>query len=283
LLFSVLRPLSSPKGGFVVSMVNIRRWALAVAAGLALGLSSAAAQGGPAPIYTKNSALRLPVQLDERSRAEVAEIKLYVRGPAGRWECVLTAPATQTVFDYRAPADGEYLFTFVTVDRRGNASPASVEVAPPHRAVVVDTTPPDVTANAVAIRGERFLQCQMRDANPDWSSLRVAYLAPDNSWQPLAVASADMPTVFRVPGAAVLNGKVQVTAADRAGNRTTRVIDLGDATAPMSLPAKAPIEKGKRCAGPRRLICRRPRPAPSRSFRPSRTPRRSSRRRCRPP
>jgi hypothetical protein len=229
-----------------VNIVNIRRWALAAVAGLSLGVSSAAAQTGPPPIHTKNAALRLPVQLDERSRLEVAEIKLYVRGPSGRWECVQTAPATQTVFDYRAPADGEYRFTFVTVDRRGNASPANVETVAPHRAVVVDTTAPDVTAQAIPLRGERFLQCQVRDGHPDWSSLRVAYLAPDNSWRPLFAAAADTPTVFRVPSPTVLEGKVQVTAADRAGNRTTKVIDLASPTAASGgMPAKTAVEKGK--------------------------------------
>lgn len=228
-----------------MNIVNFRRWALAAVAGLSLGVSSAAAQTGPPPIHTKNAALRLPVQLDERSRLEVAEIKLYVRGPSGRWECVQTAPATQTVFDYRAPADGEYRFTFVTVDRRGKSSPANVEIVAPHRMVVVDTTAPDVTAQAIPIRGERFLQCQVQDAHPDWSSLRVAYLAPDNSWRPLVAAAVDTPTVFRVPSPTVLEGKVQVTAADRAGNRTTKVIDLAGPTAAADSPAKAAVEKGK--------------------------------------
>jgi uncharacterized protein involved in exopolysaccharide biosynthesis len=56
----------------------LRRWVLAAVAGLALGAGSAVAQSPP-PIFTKNAALRLPVQLDERSRAEVAQVKLYVR------------------------------------------------------------------------------------------------------------------------------------------------------------------------------------------------------------
>jgi hypothetical protein len=215
----------------------------ATIASLALGVGSTAAQSPP-PIFTKNAALRLPVQLDERSRAEVAQVKLYVRGPSGRWECVQTAPSSQTAFDFRAPADGEYLFTFVTVDRRGNANPPSVETAPSHRAVVVDTTPPDVAAQPIPVRGERAIQCQVRDANPDMTSLKVAYLSADNTWQPLALMSPDTPTVFRVPNAGVLESKIRVTVADRAGNRTVREIDLGDPTAPLGLP-KAAVDKGK--------------------------------------
>ena len=223
--------------------IILKRWALAAVTGLALAGGPAAAQTPP-PIFTKNAALRLPVQLDERSRAEVAQVKLFVRGPSGRWECVHTAPATQTAFDFRAPADGEYLFTFVTVDRRGNANPASVEASPPHRAVVVDTTPPEVAAMPIPMKGERALQCQVREANPDWTSLKVQYLAPDRSWQPLAPAGPDTPTVFRVPTPSVLEGRIQVTAADRAGNRTVRDIDLGDLTAPLGLPKPA-VDKGR--------------------------------------
>jgi hypothetical protein len=210
---------------------------------LALGLGSASAQ--TPPIFTRNGVLRLPVQLDDRARADVAQIKLYVRGPNGKWECVQTAPSSQAVFDFRAPADGEYLFTFVTVDRRGNTNPPSVETAPAHRAVVVDTTPPEVTAMPIPMRGgERALQCQVRDANPDWTSLKVFYLGPDNAWVPLAVAGPDTPTVFKVPSPGVLEGKIQVVAADKAGNRTSKVIDLGDPTVSLALP-KAAIDKGK--------------------------------------
>ena len=198
-----------------------------------------------APIYTKNAALRLPVQLDARGRAAGAEVKLFVRGPSGRWEVAQTGPATKGVFDFRAPTDGEYWFTFVTVDKKGTATPPNVAAVPPHRVVVVDTTPPEVSAQPIPLRGERFLQCHVRDDNPDWSSLRVAYLAPDNTWQPLTVTAADTPTVFRVPNAAVFESKIRVTAGDRAGNRTTREIDLGDPTAPLGLPGKPTVDKGK--------------------------------------
>lgn len=226
-----------------MKIYTLRRWVLATVAGVALGVGPAAAQSPP-PIFTKNAALRLPVQLDERARAEVAQVKLYVRGPSGRWECVQTAPSSQTAFDFRAPTDGEYQFTFVTVDRRGNTNPSSVEAAPPHRAVVVDTTPPDVAAQTIPLKGERALQCQVRDAHPDWTSLKVSYLAADNTWQPLTLAAPDTPTVFRVPTAQVFESRLRVVAADRAGNRTMREIDLGDPTAPIGLP-KAAVDKGK--------------------------------------
>jgi hypothetical protein len=226
-----------------VGNIILKRWVLAAVAGVLLGTGAVRAQG-PAPIFTKNTALRLPVQLDERSKGEVSEVKLFVRGPAGRWECVQTAPPSQSAFDFRAPADGEYRFTFVTVDRRGTANPGSVETSQPHRIVIVDATPPDVAAQPIPFRGEKALQCQVRDANPDWATVRVVYLSPENTWLPLVVAAADTPTVFRVPTPAILEGKIRVTVADRAGNRTTREIDLADPTAPLGLP-KATVDRGR--------------------------------------
>jgi hypothetical protein len=226
-----------------VSKFILRRWVLSALAGLAL-TATAAAQNPP-PIFTKNAALRLPIQLDDRARAEVAEVQLYVRRPNGDWECVQTAPPSQTVFDFRASEDGEYRFTFVTVDRRGTKTPANPVLVPPHRTVIIDATPPDVSAEPRTMKGETFLQCQVRDANPDWSTLRVVYLTPDNTWQPLTPAGSDSPTLFRVPNSNVFNGKIRVTVADRAGNRTTREIDMGDPIAPLGMPGKVAIEKGK--------------------------------------
>src|SRR5262249_61191837 len=49
---------------------------------------------------------------------------------------------------------------------------------------------------------------------------------------------------FRVPNPSVLESRIRVMAADKAGNRTVREIDLGDPTAPLGLP-KAAVDKGK--------------------------------------
>jgi hypothetical protein len=231
-------------GGIVVKITMYRRSLLALA-GLALGLAAASGQA-PAPIYTKNSALRLPVQLDERTRSEVAEIKLYVRGPTGTWECVKTSPASQTAFDYRAPTDGEYCFTFVTVDRRGNATPRAVESATPHRVVVVDSTPPAVTARFSNSKNSGpCVECQIQDANPDLATLRAMYLSPDNTWQPLVAVSADNPTTFTLPTQAVIENKIRVSVADRAGNRTERDIDLTNPPTLPPLAAKTQIDNGR--------------------------------------
>jgi hypothetical protein len=60
-------------GGIVVRITFHKRWLLSGLAGLAMGVATANAQG-PAPIFTKNGSLRLPIQLDDRTKSEIAEI-----------------------------------------------------------------------------------------------------------------------------------------------------------------------------------------------------------------
>jgi hypothetical protein len=74
------------------------------------------------------------------------------------------------------------------------------------------------------------------------------YISPDKSWQPLMVASAEMPTLFRVPAAAVFQNKIQLTIADKAGNRTTREIDLANPTPSSPMPIRSSsstLDKGR--------------------------------------
>lgn len=219
------------------------QWAAALVAGV--GLAGSAAAQSPPPIHTKNATLRLPVLIDERARTAIAEIRLYVRPATGPWQLVKSLPATATAFDFKADADGTYAFSFVAVDRQGRADTNKLNALPPDRIVVVDTKAPEVSAQPIPLRGEKFLQVHVRDQNPDWASLRVFYQAADKSWQALTVAAADTPTVFRVPNAAVFEGKIKVSAGDRAGNVTKRDLDLGDQTANLGFGEKSAVAQGR--------------------------------------
>ena len=107
-----------------------------------IALRGVAAAQGPAPIFTKNAALRLPVQLDERSRADVAELKLFVRGPNGRWECA--SPPRQRRLRLTTGADGRRVLVHL---RHGGPARQGVagqrRSSAPHRKVVVDSTAPE--------------------------------------------------------------------------------------------------------------------------------------------
>lgn len=218
-------------------------WGLSFALGLSM--SSVTWAASPPPIYTKNATLRLPVQIDERTRSQITEVKLYVRQETGNWKCNQTSPANATAFDFKSEGDGKYYFTFVTVDRRGRAEPADLNKVDPHRVVIIDTKAPEISAQPFPLRGERMLQVHVRDLNPDWPTLRVSYLANDQTWKPLTVAAVDTPTLFRVPNASVFESKIRVTVNDRAGNNTSRELDLGDPTANFGFNGSPTVNQGK--------------------------------------
>src|SRR5262245_45317458 len=99
-------------------------------------------QPPPSKTVTRSTAFRLPVRLGDGDREGLKEIRFYAKCPPGGWELKETAPPSQAGFTFRAPGDGEYWFSFVTVDRDGRMHPPGPEGSPPGLIVVVDTTPP---------------------------------------------------------------------------------------------------------------------------------------------
>lgn len=187
--------------------------------------AQAPAAAMPSKIYTKRMAFKLPFRIDDKERAELREVKLYVKnGPSEPWMCKETAQPTQTDFTYHVSSDGEYWFSVVTVDRMGRTTPADVSREPPGLVVVVDTRVPDFEIKPMTLaNGETVLACRIMDANPDPSKTRLEYrLARD--WQALDPVP-DHPDMFRVPDP-TLRGLVRATVCDRAGNSTTREVNL---------------------------------------------------------
>src|SRR5258708_33812180 len=112
--------------------VNTRGRISGAALGLALGLVPvpvAFGQDGEPKdvrkIYTPKMEFKLPVQIDDKERADLSGLKLFVKAVPGAWECKDTAPADQKLFFFRAPHDGEYWFSFATVDTSSAVSPAN--------------------------------------------------------------------------------------------------------------------------------------------------------------
>jgi uncharacterized repeat protein (TIGR01451 family) len=198
---------------------------LAVLAGLGLGGSAVHAQApsGSAPrkMYTNKMRFRLPFNLDERERQRLREIQLYVRYNAESWTMKETAPPTQKAFTFKAPQDGEYSFSIVTVDKGGRPTPADVTKEPPALVVVVDTQRPEVEVAPAQQGGEECARCTVRDANPDPSTVRMEYQASDKSWRPCEPVPGS-PELFRLPERSSWTGQLRATATDRADNTGTR-------------------------------------------------------------
>jgi hypothetical protein len=193
----------------------------------------------PPKSFMNKSVLALPIVIDGRLRPSLREVQLFVKdSPAKPWTFQAKAPPTQAEFLFKAPRDGEYWFTIVTVDKAGRQVPADLTSEPPGVVVVVDTQAPQVEVRTLPATGdETRVHCAVCDANADPTKLHFEYQTGDLVWRPLE-AQPGQPDTFRIPAEAVLTGRVRVEAVDRAGNVTTREVNV-KATATAALPPAA--------------------------------------------
>src|SRR5262249_2437063 len=188
----------------------------------------------------------------DADRQRLREVQLYVKGGNDGWACKETAPPNKEFFTFRAPEDGEYWFTIVTVDRNGKATPADVTREQPSFIVVVDTQPPDVTLTVPPARGgDDLIRCVVRDANPDPSTFKLEYQSLDKSWHLLEQATGT-PGAFRCPDRSAWTGALKVTATDLAKNVTIREIAAAPAVASEPQPVRpaSPADKPGTVARP---------------------------------
>jgi hypothetical protein len=199
---------------------------LALLAGWTLGGLAVHAQAptgtAPSKMFTNKQQFRLPFNLDERERQRLREIQLYVKYNGDTWTCKETAGPMQKAFTFRATQDGEYWFSIVTIDAKtGRPTPTDVAKEPPALIVVVDTQQPEVQVSAASRGGEECLRCDVRDANPDPSRVKLEYQAHDRSWRPLEPVPGS-PELFRFPEKNAWTGQLRASATDRADNTGTR-------------------------------------------------------------
>ena len=195
---------------------------------------------GIARYYLNKHMIQLPIQMDEKFRPILKEIRLYCKDqPSAPWTLRDTATATQTSFTFKAPHDGEYLFMMVTVDREGRCAPADVAKEEPSMTVVVDTQPPqsEVVLLGTVPEGQ-LIQCDIHDAHLDPSRTRVQYQTADRQFHDLD-ALPDRGNTYCIPGQANTTGQIRVSCADQAGNlgmRECNLSQLPKTTAAATVP-----------------------------------------------
>src|SRR5437899_454299 len=245
------RPGDARWGKRTMKLLNpLRRWmartlralALLAAASAAVPIATAqtpAAARAPAAlprlIYTKSTEFRLPVQMDERTRANLECVCLYVKCGAADWVRQETGAPTTPYFLYRVTQDGEYWFALTTIDKMGRMNPADVTQTPPALRVLVDTKAPVLDVSAcTSPEGEPCLRCNLIDANPNPDSLKAVAKLPGGD-RPLA-GHPSQPNVFKAAGPELQSATIVVTASDLAGNQAAREVRLRDL-----LPPPAPV------------------------------------------
>ena len=214
--------LLNPLGRWTVRTLQ----AVTLAAGL-LGMAGALVAQSPAArspaslpkrIYTKTSEFKLPIQMDDKSRASLERVCLYVKSGSGDWVRQETGAATLPYFLYRVPQDGEYWFSLTTIDKTGKMSPADVSQEPPSLRVLVDTKAPMLDVQQWnSPEGELCLRCNVIDAHPDVASLKAVAKLPSGD-RPLAIHPSQ-PGTFKVTGGPeMLTASIVITASDLSGN-----------------------------------------------------------------
>jgi hypothetical protein len=191
------------------------------------------ASRGAAPekaAYINKRTFAIPYRLNRALGA--AEVVLFVSENEGRsYHQVGTASRPDTAFQFRAPADGWYLFATRPRAKDGRNSPDEVRWTAPDLRVCVDTTPPAIQIS----KGERTaggvkVSWEVTDENLDPSSVTVLYRGPGSrEWR--ALPQAQPAKGSHVWSAAQAPDEVSIGARDRAGNRAELVRKLPTAAA----------------------------------------------------
>jgi hypothetical protein len=185
--------------------------------------------------FTKSLTFDLPVRMDPASRAELSEIRLFVKAPGGQWKLQEQGLPNLDRFKCRVPQDGEYWYSLVVVDRQGRATPADVNLEAPSQRVIVDTAAPIIQVQANNVPGgELCLQCTILDANPDPSSLRAVCRTEigDVNLEP----SANQPNSFKIRSE-MMRYPVIVSVSDQAKNIATKEVNLRELLGTAGGPA----------------------------------------------
>lgn len=246
-----------------------------------VSLLALAAQPAPAashnwigePIATRQLAFTIPYQIERPQQIshEPAEVQLHVSSDRGaNWRLSTKVDPAQGSFYFRAPADGEYWFTVLTVDRSGQVRPSWAQAQ--ILRVLVDSSPPTVQLKAQRGQaGQITAQWEVRDARAKLDSFRLHYRTTGvDAWQPVAVGPQNFKStagqqtgeVTWWPNSAKgTKGIVQirVECADEAGNPAVShaQVNLDTDTGPAQTPAVATKAEPARPAA-----AAKPEPAP---------------------
>jgi hypothetical protein len=199
---------------------------------LGLILASAAGQGSEVPqvYFFKERSFEIPVE-PIRNR-NVGKLVLWVSRDNGTYSQVATALPTEPSFVYNAAADGWYNFVVQTESVTGELHPARVDLVTPAMRVCVDTVKPEVSLKAVRPDngGTAAVQWQVKDQNLDLRTLQLQYRAVGTqNWLALNIKLLPYAQFSWNPPAAG-NYEVQLSVADRAGNRATATTQITVAT-----------------------------------------------------
>ncbi|MEZ6151967.1 MAG: hypothetical protein R3C09_17825 [Pirellulaceae bacterium] len=156
-------------------------------------LATAPSWTSPLPAQDDSSALahvqtaqfKIPFNVDARGREDL-QVQLWVSADDGStWQTFGSVPADKKSFEFRAAAEGVYLFKVATIDAAGTSFP---NPGPPLR-VLVDTTKPHSEIRAdVNAMGQLVVEVRVVDEHLD-TNTAVLRIRSDHEtrWRDLAI------------------------------------------------------------------------------------------------
>lgn len=210
----------------------------------------------PEPSYWRTRVFFIPYQPTDAApfASPVDKVQLLVsRGGDQQWAVLQEAEPRVRGFSYHAPVDGEYAFAVRTINRKGEATPATI--AQPQIRVVVDTAPPSLQLSAAPdISGRIILRYEARDLQLKPETVRLEAQTDGATWQRIATGPPDLSQPDRVVGQVAWKPptsagalKFRATIDDRAGNQFST---LADASLVNPLAPLAPTLAGPTLADP---------------------------------
>jgi hypothetical protein len=188
-------------------------------------LLAAGLPGGEDVTYLNSRGFQIPISVRPGSLNDINELILYVSRDQGKtWGISARAAPTEKGFEYFSDSDGMLYFNVASVDRRGRQDPPDIYKVPPGQKIYVDTVKPIVRLlSAERLGDEVQVSWEIREDNPDWSSLRLEYRAGESAgapWVPLPIERSQRGNLKFRPGVA---GEVTIRLflRDLAGNEAT--------------------------------------------------------------
>jgi hypothetical protein len=186
-------------------------------------------------VHFPHSQFKIPFNVDARG-TQPTQVQLWVSTDQGAsWQMQGTANSSQKHFDFRAAAEGLYLFAVQTLDENGKAFPSP---QPPMR-ILIDTTKPQVALRSdVNASGQVVVDVRINEEHLKANSVKLRYRTDqDTDWQEVAVTNI-------VAAGQIYEGQVildlkncrevgfVVTVADEASN-------IGEASTQYAMPRTA--------------------------------------------
>ena len=202
---------------------------------------AAAGRGGGVQVlgegtrYFREGRAQIDYRIDDPGPVE--RVDLWTTTTGGKeWELAGQDADCRSPIEFKAP-DGEYGIRVAAAVRDQPPPPAPRAGDPPQARVVLDTVPPEIQigeARVVRLRtlpGRLGIELPFKvsDLHVDPAAVRLEWRAGSDRWIQAAIDAASLAAgraSFNVPAAAADPLSVRITAADLAGNASSRIEEV---------------------------------------------------------